>query len=309
MKNVMKIAAVCLVFVGSLMADNPEIVMFGAKKTAALTPQSIEKAFVDAGYDVQVNRDMNGPFTKQFGKSDFAIYNLMTVYYPEITKELVSTHANSGVFAPFSIVIYQKKGDDTIYAGVLSAMAKAKIMGMKLDNKLLQKLEEKNVGTLIKALSGARKVVFDYTPSPLKSEPLTLFTIDVDTEEAVDNKDEVEMLIEDGLKPIGFVMASFLDYNYFLQEQKLEQYTFYDTYSLCKLKVIYTVAKVRPEAGVFAPCTMAVYHEESANKTVVVYPNVFNWMATLSLEDKASIEALSKAQEDIVALLEEATEG
>jgi uncharacterized protein (DUF302 family) len=307
MKQLLQIVVALLLACG-LYADNKEIIMFGVKKSDAVTTKSIEEAFTLAGYKVETNRDMNGPFTKQFGKTVFSIYNLMTVYYPEVTKALVSKHPDSGVFAPFTVVIYQKKGDDTIYAGTLSAFAKAKIMGLPYDNKVLQELEDKDIQTLIKAMPGAKKVKFDYSPKPLTKEPLTRFVLDVDDDEAEDNKEEVEMVIEDGLKPIGFVMANFLDYNYFLKEAGIDTYIFYDTYSLCKLKVIYTVSQIRPEAGVFAPCTMAIYHKKGSNKTVMVYPNVFNWMATLAIEDPTALKELEKAQEDIVKLLQSTAE-
>ncbi|WP_456451558.1 DUF302 domain-containing protein [Hydrogenimonas sp.] len=291
-----------------LWADNKEIIMFGVRKTPKVTTKSIEEAFTLAGYKVEGNRDMNGPFKKQFGDTVFRIYNLMTVYYPDATKALVRRHEEAGVFAPFSVVIYQKKGDDTIYAGVLSAFAKAKIMGLPFDHKVLQALEERNVATLLKAMPGAKKVVFDYTPKPLTKEPLTRFSLESDPEEWEDFKEEVEMIIEDGLKPIGFVMANFLDYNYFLKEAGIDTYLFYDTYSLCKLKVIYTVSKIRPEAGVFAPCTMAIYQKKGEDRMKMVYPNVYNWMATLALEDEQSLKELEKAQADILELLEQTAE-
>ena len=307
MKKWMAIAMVLTMATG-LWADNKEIIMFGVKKSDKVTPKSIEEVFTLAGYKVEGNRDMNGPYKKQFGDTVFSIYNLMTVYYPDATKALVSEHEEAGVFAPFSIVIYQKKGDDKIYAGVLSAFAKAKIMGLPFDNKVLQELEERNIQTLLKAMPGAKRVVFDYTPKPLKKEPLTRFSIESDPEEAEDLKEEVEMVLEDGLKPIGFVMANFLDYNYFLKEAGIDTYIFYDTYSLCKLKVIYTVSKIRPEAGVFAPCTMAVYQKKGDDKLKMVYPNVYNWMATLALDDPQSLKELEKAQSDIVELLKKTAE-
>ncbi|WP_457596721.1 DUF302 domain-containing protein [Hydrogenimonas sp.] len=292
----------------SLYAENREIILFGVKRSAAVGPKSLEEAFTLAGYKVEGNRDMNGPFKKQFGQSDFVVYNLMTVYYPEATKALVSRHEEAGVFAPFSVVIYQRKGDDTLYAGVLSAFAKARIMGLPYDNEVLADLERRNVEAILKGMPGAKRVHLDYTPRPMKKEPLTRFEIESDPEEAEDLKEEVEMVIEDGLKPIGFVMANFLDYNYFLKEAGIDTYLFYDTYSLCKLKVIYTVSKLRPEAGVFAPCTMAIYQKKGEEKMKMVYPNVYNWMATLALDDPQALAELEKAQADIVELLKKTAE-
>ena len=80
----------------------------------------------------------------------------------------------------------------------------------------------------------------------------------------------------------------------------------YDTYSLCKLKVIYTVSKIRPEAGIFAPCTMAIYQKRGTNKMVIVFPNIYNWFSTLNIEDENALKELKKAQSDMIKVIENA---
>ena len=286
------------------LVANEHIIMYSTTKN--VTPKHIEEVFQKAGYSVEQNRDMNGPFLKQFKQSDFAVYNLLTVYYPKITMPMVLQNPDSGVFAPFSIVIFKKKGAKKLYAAVLSAKAKATILGLKLDNKLLAELEKINRATLQKALPDAKEEHLGYKPKKIKKKLLTKFSFEVDPDEALDVKDEVEMMIEDGLKPIGFVMANFNDFNYDLKEAGKDSFIFYDTYSLCKLKVIYTVAKIRPEAGVFAPCTLAVYQEKGKNRMHIVFPNIFNWIATLNIEDKEAIKALQKAQNDMIAVIKNA---
>ena len=300
----MKIVMSFLLFAVALMA-NSDILLF---KTAdsGVTPATIEKTFEEAGYSIQQNRDMNGPFMKQFRQSDFEVYNLMTVYYPKIAMELVVKEPRSGIFAPFSIVIYKKKGDNELYAGVLSAKAKARILGLRLDHKLLSELEKLNVTTLKKALKSAQKVELGYKPKPVKEKLLTHYSFEVSDDEALDVKDEVEMMIEDGLKPIGFVMANFNDFAYDLKEAGINDFIFYDTYSLCKLKVIYTVSKIRPEAGVFAPCTLAIYQKRGTNTMHIVFPNIYNWIATLAIDDEKAIAELKKAQKDMVEVIENA---
>ncbi len=281
---------------------NEEIILFAT--TAKVTPQHIEEVFQKAGYSIQQNRDMNGPFLKQFQKSDFAVYNLLTLYYPKIAMELVVQEPDSGIFAPFSVVIYQKKGAKKLYVGVLSAKGMKKIL--HTTNPLLDELEKRNIATLKKALPHAHREKLSYTPRPVKEKLLTKYSFAVDDDEALDTKDEVEMMIEDGLKPIGFVMANFNDFNYDLKEAKIDQFIFYDTYSLCKLKVIYNVAKIRPEAGVFAPCTMAIYQKRGANRMHILFPNIYNWIATLAIEDPKIIAILQKAQSDMLKVIENA---
>ncbi len=291
-----------LLIAAIVLFANEEIILFSTTKN--VTPAQIEETFHKAGYSIQQNRDMNAPFLKQFKQSDFAIYNLMTIYYPKIAMELVVKEPKSGIFAPFSVVIYRKKGSDKLYVGVLSSKGMKKILGS--NNPLLDELEKRNIATIKKALPNAKREKLGYQPQPVKEKLLTQYSFEVDDKEALDTKDEVEMMIEDGLKPIGFVMANFNDFNYDLKEAKINDFLFYDTYSLCKLKVIYNVARIRPEAGVFAPCTMAIYQKRGTNTMHILFPNIYNWIATLNIKDPKIIAILQKAQKDMVKVIENA---
>ncbi len=304
--KILKIA-ITLLFLAVSMSANSEIILFKVDNSKGeITPQSIEKTLVKAGYNVQENRDMNGPFKKQFQKTTFDTYNLMTAYYPKITQELTLKYPDSGMFNPFSVAIYQKQGDKNLYVSILSAAAQAKILGA--GETLFKALEAVNKKSFLAALPGGEIVKLGYHPQAAKENLVTKFEMEVEDNEALDTKDEVEMVIEDGLKPIGFVMASFNEYNVDLEAAKKDDYIYYDVYSLCKLKVIYNVAIKNPEAGAFAPCSMAVYHKKGSGKTVIVFPNVHNWIATLALKDQTIIDILLKAQKDIVEVLESATE-
>ncbi len=303
MKNIIMIV---LLSIGILSA-NEDLVVYKVDNSAGkITPATIETALTKAGYSVQENRDMNGPFKKQFQKSSFKVYNLMIAYHKKLTTQLVIKHENAGIFAPFSVAIYQKKGDKFLHVSFLTAKAQSKILGVK--DPLLETLEKETRAAFLSAMPGAVEEKLAYKPQPTDKKLLTFVTLDVEDDEADDQKEELEMVIESGLKPIGFIMASFNEFGVDLDEAKNEDYEFYDAYSLCKLKVIYNIAITRPEAGAFAPCTMAVYHKNGTGKTTIVFPNVYNWISTLALKDKNLIAILEKAQNDIVALLKNAVE-
>ncbi len=298
---------IILLLTTAIYADNPEIVMFEIEKSDKVTPKKIEKFFERGGFKVESNRDMNIPFKKQFNKTGFEIYNLMLVYDPAISKKLVSKYENAGVFTPFTILIYQKKGEKNVHIGFLGAEAMKRITGH--NDPLFDMLQNKSEKAVKTALPNAKRIEFNYSANkPVKKEWLTSFSIDSDPDEALDFKEEVEMVFEDGLKPIGFAMANFIDLDFELKEAGIEKYIFYDTYSLCKLKVIFTVSSIRPEAGVFAPCTMAIYQKKGSDKMFLVYPGVDNWIYTLGLNDPASLKELKKAQKDMIELIHKTAE-
>ena len=74
-----------------------------------ITAKTIGEAFTKAGFFISANRDMNGPFIKQFKESDFQTYNLFTFYKKDVVLELVKKYPNVGLFAPMSMSIYSKK--------------------------------------------------------------------------------------------------------------------------------------------------------------------------------------------------------
>ena len=108
----------------------------------------------------------------------------------------------------------------------------------------------------------------------------------------------------------GFIVAASADYNEVLTkgDRAESPFQFFRTYSICKLEVIYTVARSRPEASAFAPCTTMVYQEKGSNKVVIGFPSVYNWMSSAKIEDKESKAVLIKAQTAFEQILGEATE-
>ncbi len=304
--NILKILTLLLFVMMSLEA-NDEILVFKADNTKGqITPKTIEDAMKKAGYRVESNRDMNKPFKIQFQKSSFDTYNLLIAYYPSITQELTIKYPDSGVFNPFSVGIYQKKGTKEIFVSFLSAKGMSKIVGA--GDELFKKLEEINKKTFLAALPNAKIVKPSYNSKETKEKLLTKFEFEVDPEEADDIIEEIEMVIENGLKPIGFIKANFNDYGIDLDDAKNEDYIFYHIYSLCKLKVIYNISIKHPEAGSFAPCSMAIYQKEGSEKMTIVFPNVHNWISVMNLEDKELIDILLKAQADIEKLIKSAIE-
>ncbi len=304
--NILKIMMIMLFMLMSLNANNEILVFKADNSKGKITPKTIEKVMKKAGYKVDVNRNMNKPFEIQFKKTTFDTYNLLIAYYPAITKDLTIKYPDSGIFNPFSVGIYQKKGSKDIFVSVLSAKGMSKILGK--GEEFFKKLEEVNKKTFLEALPNAKIVDLSYSSQATKEKLLTKFEIEVDPEEADDTIEEIEMVIENGLKPIGFIKANFNDYGIDLDDAGNEDYIFYHVYSLCKLKVIYNVAKTHPEAGSFAPCSMAIYQKEGSNKMVIVFPNVYNWISIMNLQDKELIGILLKAQSDIVKLISSATE-
>ncbi len=263
----------------------------------------IEKALEANGFIISANSEMNGPFKIQFGESAFAQFNLLTAFHKNLSESLVKTHPDGGIFVPMGFGIYQRSGEKEFHVSILSAEAMAKIAGFKAPEFAL--IEKEALSTLKKALPNA-KVTMSETALPAAGALLSRYVRPSDAKSWAADKEEVEMMIEDGLKPAGFVMSNFTDYNFVLGEKS--PFDFYDTYSICKLKVIYTVAKTAPEAAAFAPCTLMVYKKKDTDEIVMGFPGVYNWMSSARVSDPEGKAALLQAQKDFEAVLQSTIE-
>ncbi|MDP3266442.1 MAG: DUF302 domain-containing protein [Sulfuricurvum sp.] len=266
----------------------------------------IEKELETNGFVISANTEMNGPFVKQFGKSDFTQFNLLTAFHKGLSGALVTAHPDAGIFIPMGFGIYQRNSDNTFYVSVLTAEAMKKIAGFDAPEFAL--IEKEVLATLKKVLPGA-KITMSETSLPAQGALLTRYVRPSDASSWAADKESMEMTIEEGLKPAGFVLSNFTDYNFILNEGVTpSSFDFYDTYSICKLKVIYTVAKTRPEAAVFAPCTLMVYKKKDSNEIVMGFPGVYNWMSSAHVTDPEGKAALLQAQKDFEEVLQGATE-
>jgi len=307
MSRLVKTVAFLSLFATSLFANDVRV--FSVENSdGKITAKTIEASFKKAGFYISDNRDMNTPFKKQFGQTDFKIYNLFTLYNIKQVQELSKKYPNFGLFAPMSMSIYTKKGENTINISSLTASTMGKIMGIPANNKQLVAIENLVTKALKDAMPKGEFKSFEYKVSKTDKKLVSSYTMELDPEEWEDEKDEVQMTFEGELKPNGFVQAGFTDVNYDFKENKYNKFDFYDVYSICKLPVIFQVSKKHPEAGALAPCTLYMFKEKGSTDVHMAYPSVNNWISSLAIEDKESIDVLLDAEKTMVNTVNETIE-
>jgi uncharacterized protein (DUF302 family) len=308
----------CLLIVGLVAKENKKVeseagisdiqIYTTSNKDKKITPKTIQEAFEKAGFFVSANRDMNTPFEKQFKETSFEVYNLFTFYKRDVAVELAKKYENVGLFTPMSMSIYTKKGADTISISTLSAEAMAKIMKIPAEEKLLKDLGELVVKTVKAALPNGKVEILPYSSTKPIGELVTSYTMEMDSEEWEDELDELKMGLEGELAPNGFVIAGHNNLGDEFEDAKYEGFDFYEVYSICKLPVIFTIAKTRPEAGAFAPCSLYLEKKKGENEMTIAFPSVYNWISSLEISDKKEIEMLEDAQKKMNQILTSITE-
>ena len=271
-----------------------------------ITAKTIEAAFEKAGFMIEANNDMNGPFKRDFNNTNFDVYNLMVLWKKDIALALAEKYPKFGLFTPLSMSIYTRKGTKTISVASVTPSGIAAMVGIEKGDKALAELGQSIEAVLKTAMP---KGSFEKLPYTMKAPegPLVAEAVFPAGDDWEETKDDLEMRFEGELAPNGFVSPAFVDLNYDLEEHKKEWYTFYDAYSICKIKVIYTVSKLHPEAGAFAPCTMFLYLKKDDNTIHMGFPTVHKWISALNIEDKESKDELLDAQKRFETILTKIT--
>ena len=307
MKQILKGLLISSLLITGVMGEDIQV-FTSQNKDGKITPKTIEDAFTKAGFFVSANRDMNVPFKKQFKETTFDTYTLFTFYKKDTTLALAKKYENIGLFAPMSMSIYSKKGADSISISSLTASAMQKIMNIPKDEKLLTDLSALVVKTLKIAMPNGKFETLPYKIQATKKELVTTFSMEIDVNDWEDELEELKMGFEGELAPNGFVIAGENNLGDEFEEANYEGFDFYEVYSICKLPVIYSIAKNHPEAGAFAPCSLFLNKKKGAGTMKIAFPSVYNWMSSMALKDKDDLSTLEDAQKRMKKILSTLTE-
>lgn len=209
-------------------------------------------------------------------------------------------------FAPFNLLIYKKKAENKTYIGHIAPETMLDITGVKDE--------------------GARKAFIDmYAPldgwvqsnfggevktttigSPLTKQMMT-FEVDVDRSGTLSEfTDTFQEQLESAFEKRKYIIAGFKNFKetYADLEMPFEQYDSFFVYGLCHFTFSYNVFnKGRPDAGVFAPCSMYFYIKKGSNKMIVGMPRPSAWVAVMNITDPAKVEWTKTIDKEMVNIM------
>jgi uncharacterized protein (DUF302 family) len=281
-----------------------------ANAKGEINAASIEKAFNASGMQVDVNNDMNSIFEKRYKKVHHKSYNLAIFRNNDSVTKLMKKYPSIGLITPLSMSIYSNDADNTINVSTLSLEGMARITNIPVTDPDLIAYAEQLDTALHKALPNGKYLPKGKSTKASDKTLTTDFKTEFELEEGmsyIEAKESFEEEFESEIGPVGFLVPKV----YKIQEDVLKEngdYDFYDTYSIIRFNVIFPVSKEHPDAGSYAPFTLAIYKKKGDDTVYISYPSIDNWIADLGITDKEAIAEVEKTQSMIAGILTELTE-
>lgn len=284
--------------------------LFSSPLTGKALHDAVVESITKAGFLVADDRDMNEPYLKQFGKTHMKAYHTITVWHPASMKAALERDARIAAFIPFTILLYQGEKDSR---GRISIPAPPAIMAALGNNdKLLHQAvvaSQERAAKALLALKGTKKERQPYTPIIGGQGLMFDISYSLDREEdATAKKEEIQQGLESALDVNGFKLANITNVLTDLEKagHKLEGYDMIETYSICKLKVIYQASQERPEVGAFAPCSVYFTKKKGEKMIHVGFPPTQNWINATLINNKEIIQTMREAENSVIEALQEA---
>jgi len=271
----------------------------------------VEKKLKTIGYNLtDPHHRVNDQYEKKYGKTELDILSFLPVVNDDVVMPLLNIDPRLAGFSPFNMLIYKQKSDKSYHVGHLSPEAILDMLGISdpavrekyiASFKPLDDLLDKEFGTQNKHMipyhnpTKQKMINFEYT-----FERGDDFDIE-DFKDEFQNKYELAFLGHD------YLIAGYHD---FFQtdngEDVLKDYDAFWIYSLCHLGYSYQMFDndhARPDAGLFAPCTMYIYVKKGSNKVVIGMPALTNVKNTLDIKDPKRRAWIARLDREIPQIL------
>lgn len=278
-----------------------------ANADGKINAKSIEKAFNESDMHVDVNNDMNSIFSKRYKKTHHKNYNLAIFSNEELVTKLMAKYPSIGLITPLSMSIYSDDKEN-INVSTLSLEGMARITNIPATNPDLMAYAKLLDTALHNALPKGKYLARDAKNKAEIKDLVSDFTMELDPDEGetvVEAKDAFKEEFESEIGSLGFLVPKSYD---LLASTDKSTYDFYDTYSIIRFNVIFPVSKEHPDAGSYAPFSLAVYKKKDEDEMHISFPSITNWAKDLSISDKEALSEIEKTHAMIVGILEELTE-
>ena len=269
----------------------------------------IEKKLKSIGFNLtNPHKRVNDQYEAKYGSTVLDVLSFMPVVKNSAMLPLLNIDPRIAGFSPFNIVIHKKIDENITHIGHLLPTVMLDILG--IDNKEVRSkftATFKALDATIAQELGGHVVTIPYKSLPEKT--MINYQYAFDAPEDMDHFiDEFQNTFELAFIDKGYLIAGYHNFMEASPDAKeiLSQYEAFWTYSICHLKFSYYMfdnPSGRPEAALFAPCSMYMYIKKGSNKIVLGMYRLHNWSATLDITDKKRLELIDKLDNEIPDIL------
>ncbi|MBU1668134.1 hypothetical protein KKC13_06915 [bacterium] len=296
------------------MAETPKnLAVFyelNGKDAEAKYNKLVEETLPSIGFNLaDPHKRVNDQYKTKYGSTTLDLLSFMPVVNDEKVMELFNVDPRLAAFSPFNMLVYKTLKEDTTHVGHLTAEAILEIIGIE-DEKVKAEFiaSFQPLGELLDKELGTQKSYKTYTK--LSEDRMLNFEYEFERSEDMDDfVDEFQNEFEMSFINKEYLIAGFHNFmDTDKGEEILKDYDLFWAYSLCHLGYSYNMFDnegARPDAGLYAPCTMYMYVKKGSNKLVVGMPKLVNILDTLELKEPSRVALVNKLDKEIPEILTE----
>lgn len=252
---------------------------------------------------------VNDQYKSKYGSTTLDVLSFLPVVNDSNVMPLFKIDPRLAGFAPFNMLIHKKLDEKVTHVGHLTPEAMLDILGIS-DKEVREKFiaSFKPLDELLDREFGVDKRSYKrYTK--LSKDNMLNFEYTFERPDDMDDFiDEFQNKFEMSFINKKYLIAGFHDFKSTDNGEEMLDDTFdiFWGYSLCHLEYSYNMFDnkgARPDAGLFAPCTMYMYVKKGSNKLVVGMPKLVNIMDTLGVKEPSRVALVKKLDREIPAIL------
>ena len=267
----------------------------------------VEEGLAEIGFNLaDPHHRVNDQYKAKYGSTTLDVLSFLPAVNDSNVMPLFNIDPRLAGFSPFNMLIYKSLEEENTHVGHLTPEAILDILDIH-DKELSEKFiaSFKPLDELLDKEFGKRSYK---TYGKLSADRMLNFEYEFDRPEDMDDFiDEFQNKFEMSFINKEYLIAGFHN---FLDtdegEEALSEFDLFWSYSLCHLEYSYNMFDnkgARPDAGLYAPCTMYMYVKKGTNKLVVGMPKLINIMDTLGVKDPSRVALVAKLDKEIPEIL------
>ena len=254
------------------------------------------------------HKRVNDQYETKYGSTILDVLSFMPIVNDNIILPLLNIDPRIAGFAPFNMLIHKKLDESVTHIGHLQPKVMLDILDIK-DKEVREKFTATfaSLDAMIEKELDGKKTIMPYKKLPEQTMINYEYTFER-SDDMDDFIDEFQNNFELAFIDKGYLIAGFHNFMESTDDAEdiLAEYDAFWTYSLCHLEFSYGMfdnSGARPEAGLFAPCTMYMYIKKGTNKVIIGMFRLHNWSDTLDITDEKRLALVEKLDTEIPEIL------